>query len=85
MLRTVTELKKDTKYGYTLIANFIKDEHDQGGVTYELREVEEYDRGGKDWHVCLRQYKKFNNREVGNDTYRAYIRDGYKYVGVESF
>lgn len=82
MERTITTLRKDTKFGYTLEAQFIQDRHDQGGVTYELRVVEDWNDGH--FTYPRHSYTKFRNKEEGNREFLRLKREGYKVISKET-
>lgn len=86
MLRTLTTIQKPTKYGYTIISQYIQDKHDQGGVTYERRTFERW----KDGHITYpltepKSYQCFKNKEDGNRDYLFYKGQGFVYVSRETF
>lgn len=83
MERTLTTLRKDTKFGYTLEAQFIQDRHDQGGVTYSLRVIEDWNDG----HITypMHSYTKFRSKEEGNEEFLSLRRHGYKFVSKTTF
>lgn len=85
MTRTVTTLRKNTKYGYVLEAQFIQDKHDQGGITYSLRMIEIWDDG----HITyppLHSYERFNNKTDGNRRYLILRNnDGFELVSKTTF
>lgn len=81
--RTITKLQKTTDYGYTLVANLIQDTNEHGVTTYCLRVVEEWEDG----HSTLASngYTDFRfNKDLGNDTYKKYLKEGYTFVNKDT-
>lgn len=84
MKRTLTEIRKVTPY-FTLVAKFCKDEHDQGGVTYDRHLYEENKNGylvPPSEQPC---YRKFASSEQGIEEFREFLRNGFVVVSKETF
>lgn len=75
-MRKVTQLQKETEYGYKLVASFIQDTNERGVTNYYLRVVEKW----VDGHETLRPngYIDFRtDKDFGNSMYKRYRQEGY--------
>ena len=84
MTRTITTIReKFNEYGYAIEADFIRNQHDQGGTTYELMLKERWEDG----HFTYpnHKYKKFKNAEEGNKAYKEYMKKGFVLIGKKTF
>jgi len=74
MKRSMVIMKKATEFEFTLVARFARDEDDQGGITYDLKIVEDWGDG----HCTHRKSISFGNDKARADGwYRDLKRDGY--------
>lgn len=84
MVRTITTIRgKFNKFGYADEVDFIQDNHDQGGKTYEMMRKERWEDGH--FTYPTKHHLSFNNREEGNREYKKLITEGYEFVCKFSF
>jgi len=84
MIRTITTIRENfNEFGYAIEANFIQDQHDQGGMTYELILKERWEDGH--FTYPSRRYKKFKNKEEGNEEYKKYLAKGFIFISKNTF
>lgn len=81
--KTITEVRKETRFGYSVVARFIKVEYPQGGIAYELQKHE-------DWgdHITYPRdsFREFRSKEEGNQVYKLYTKnDGYRFTSKVEF
>ena len=75
-MRKVTQLQKETEYGYKLVASFIQDTNERGISTYCLRVTQEFE----DSKVIglPKIFTDFgNDKDYGNKVYKEYLKKGY--------
>lgn len=84
MKRTITTIREDfNKFGYAIEADFVRDQYDQGGVTYELILKERWEDG----HFTYpnHHYQKFHNKEDGNRKFKYFMSRGFKVINKDTF